>query len=269
LRTSGLLRLVPSYDLGTLGPREGEATFYSCHWYYGAPRLALWAVLGLVMVVPRANRHWQVLLILVPVLLVNLVWSALVLISKPATSDQELLGAMALSLAVGSAVLWLLGHRLANCTRGKAMLVALGATVGVAVAGIVPVLDSAAAIVTHTSLLGILMWAMVLGYALAGRMSRHTYHATRFILLLAAGTVVFSMLGILLWCLLGFVVTGDWPTNVFSALAEICLVSWIPGTCVFAVSLSFVVVGLCSPLFRPRLFACLGLPPKPMGPKEP
>jgi len=257
------LRIVPSYDLGTLGPGAGEPILYYWHWHYSVPGLALWAILALATVVPRANRTREVLLILIPVLLANLVWLVVALISKPVTSDKETFGVMVLSLTVASAVLWLLGHVIANCTQRKAIVLALAITLGVALVGAFSVTDFSRQTIALPLLLSFLMPAMVLGYAGAARMSRRTYRPTRFILLLAVWTVAFSAVGMPLWFLFSSAVTGNWPTHLIIVLGEFSIVGSIFGACVFLVSLLFVLVGLRSPLFRPRLFACLRMQPVP------
>jgi hypothetical protein len=109
--------------------------------------------------------------------------------------------------------------------------------------------------------LGLLVPAMVLGYAGAGWMSRRTYRPIRFLLLLAAWTVAFSAVALPLGFLLGSALTADWSSDILPVLGVFLLAGAILGVCVFLVSLSFVLVGLHSPLLRPRLFACLRLPP--------
>ena len=219
------------------------------------------------MVVPKANRTRGVLLILVPVLLTNAVWLTIALIFKPITSDQATFDALVLSLAVGSAVLWLLGHVLASCTQRKAMVLALSVALGVAFVGALSVTDSSRQTIVLPSLLGFVMSAMVLGHAGAARMSRRTYRPTRFILLLAAWTVAFSAAGMSLWFLLESALTAHWPIHVLPVLGVCLLAGSVTGVCVFLVSLAFVLVGWRSPLFRPRLFACLRLQaaPRPAG----
>ena len=259
--TSGPLRIVTSYDLGTLGPGESEPILYHWRWYYSVPGLALWVVLALAMVVPKANRTREVLLILVPVLLVNLVWLAAALILKPVTSDQETFGVMVQSLAMGSAVLWLLGDGLTHCTPCEAIVLALSLALAVAFVGAVSVTDLTQQTIALPSLLGLLMPAIVLGYAGAGWTSRRTYRSTRFILLLGAWIVAISAVVALLWYSLESAVTGHWPARIIPSLAGFLLIGAILGACDFLISLPFVLVGLRSPLFRPRLFTCLRLRP--------
>jgi MFS family permease len=257
------LRIVASCDLGTLGPGTGEPVLYYWHWYYSFPGLALWAILALALVAPKANRTRKALLILVPVLLANLVWLAVARISQPVTSDRETFGVMVLSLTVASAVLGLLGHRIAHCTPYVRLVVALGLALGVALVGTFSVTDSPRVTFALPSLLSVLMPALVLAYAGAGWMSRRMYRPTRFLLLLAAGTVALCAVGIPLWFLWGSAVTTHWSTPVLPVLGMFLLGGAVAGACVFLISLPFVLVGLRSPLFRPRLFACLGLPATP------
>ena len=257
------MRIAVSCDLGTLGPGTGEPSLYYWHWYYNVPGLALWAILALAIMVPRANRRREALLILVPVLLVSLVWLVIARISASVTSDRETFGVMVLSLTVASAVLWLFGHVIANYAPYTRLVVALSLALAVAVVGALSVTDFSRPTIALPSLLGFLMPALVLGYAGAGWTSRRRYRPTRFLLLLAAGTVLFSTVGMPPGFLLGSALTADWPTDLLPVIAVSLLAGAVMGVCVFLISLPFVLVGLRSPLFRPRLFACLGLPPGP------
>jgi hypothetical protein len=253
------LRIIPSYDLGGLGPGTGEPVPYDWHWYYSVPGLGLWVVLALALVAPKANRTPGVVWILAPVLLVALLWLAIAWISKPVTSDRVMFGAMALSLAVGSAVLWLLGHVLAQRGRDRALVLALGLALGIALVGASWTQDFTEQTLGFASLLVVLMLTMVLGYAPAVHLSRGVYRPVKFLLLLGAGTVAFSALGMPLWFLLSSAATGHWPTNIPLVLGATVAGGALMGACVFLVSLLFILVGLRRPLLRPRFFACLGL----------
>jgi hypothetical protein len=222
--------------------------------------LALWAILALAIMVPKANRRREALLILVPALLVNLVWLGVAQLFQLIISDDETFAMVVQSLTVGSAVLWLLGHALANCTPWKATVLALGIALGMALVGVLCVTGLSRQTISLPLLLSLLMPALVLGYAGAGWMSRRTYRPTRFLLLLAAWTVAFSAVALPLGFLLQSAVTTGWSSDILPVLGVFLLAGAIMGVCVFLVSLSFVLVGLRSPLFRPRLFACLRLP---------
>ena len=254
------MRFVVSCDLGTLGPGTGKPISYYWRWHYNVPGLALWAILALAILVPKANRRQEALLILVPVLLVNLLWLAAVLIFKPTASDREVFGIAVLSLTVTSAVLGLLGHGIARCTPHQGIVLALGLALGLALIGVLSIVDVSGQTIALASLPGILTPVVVLGYMFAGRMSRRAYGPRRFLVLLGIWTVAFSTVGMLLALLLGSAVSGHWPTHAIFMLGAAVMAGAIVGGCIFLVSLTFVLVGLRSPLFRARLFACLRLP---------
>ena len=74
-------------DLGDLGPREGEASFYEWRWSYSAPLLLPWLVLLVSIVGIRANRDRRAWLILVPLMIVNLSY---LLLKKIGDTDYTL-----------------------------------------------------------------------------------------------------------------------------------------------------------------------------------
>ena len=58
-----------------MGLQQGEAASFKWRWHYSAARLAIWLVLILALVIPKANRDIRILLILVPLVIVNLLCS--------------------------------------------------------------------------------------------------------------------------------------------------------------------------------------------------
>lgn len=75
----GELKIVPaiewSGDIGELGINEGTAAVCNWKWYHSVPSLALWVVLAIAIVLVRDNRDPRILLIFIPILVVNLLWS--------------------------------------------------------------------------------------------------------------------------------------------------------------------------------------------------
>jgi len=234
---------------------------YNWHWYYSAGGMTLWVVLLLAMVVPKANRQRQVLLILLPVIAVPLLWRAVSRILPAfSTGDNEMFRAMVQCLVVELAVLWLLGHVLARGGRLKTFLGALAIGAGIAFTAVLSFsLGSLDAALQLPSLLCILTVAIVLGFALAGLMCRRRYVPVRFGLFLALWTVAFSTAGMFLlfvgWCF----ATGFWPGYMGSVVASVAIAGAVFGACVFLAELPFLIVGLKSPLFRERFVACLRL----------
>jgi hypothetical protein len=112
LTAVGPLRIIPSYNLGALGPGAGEPVLYDWHWYYSAPIAVLWATLLLALVGPKANRTRGVLLILVPALLAYASGPLQAATIGGPASDKEMFRVMALSLAISRQSLWLMGRPL-------------------------------------------------------------------------------------------------------------------------------------------------------------
>jgi hypothetical protein len=100
---------------------------------------------------------------------------------------------------------------------------------------------------------------VVVAYA-RGLMSHGRYSALRFTLLLAAGIVTLTTTGWLADFMVWLATTGNMPNRTGSALGEATIMGFVLGGYVFLVSLLFLLTSLRSPLFRPRLFACLRLP---------
>lgn len=233
---------------------------FTWRWRFIAPRYGLWGVLVLAMVVPRANRRRDVLWILVPLLLIYLVCEAAGRAFELSSLARPLIGGLVLSLANGLVILWLLGHVIAQRPRCQALILVLGVLQVVILAGTLWIRDLSEETAVFASLLGVLLFTTVLAYLWAGRMSRRAYRPRRFILWLAVGTAVFSTIGSLLWFLVGATLTSPSLTDPLHVLMIAPVLSVILGGCAVLISLPFALVGLHSPLFRSRLFACLRLP---------
>jgi hypothetical protein len=261
LHVWGPLRIVPSCDLGVLGPAAGEPAFYVWHWYYSAPITALWAMLLLAIAVPTANHRRGVLLILVPALLAYASGSVLASTFGGTASEKEVYRAMARSVAVGLAVLWLMSPVFAIMSWRRALVLALGIALAVALAGALSFFDFSGPTIVYGSLLFVALPTVVVGHVLAGRTSRHGYEPVRLVLVLATCIVILITTG----CLVAFGIwfgatTHEGLSRIGRALRQTTAMGLLLGSYVFLVSLAFMLVGLCSPLFRPRLFACLRLP---------
>lgn len=214
----------------------------------------------LVMVVPKANRRPQVLLILIPVVLVSLLWRAVTRVLPTfSTSDNETFRAAVQCLVVELAALWLLGHVLAHDGRLKTFLGALAIEAGIAFVAVLSFslgsLDAALELVG----LSVLTLVIVPGFALAGLMCRKRYTSVRFGLFLALWTVAISTAGMFLFFVGFCVTTGFWPGQMGQVIASVALAGVVFGACVFLAGLPFLIVGLKTPLFRERFVACLRL----------
>jgi hypothetical protein len=206
-----------------------------------------------------------VLLIIAPAVVLYGGWLAILNgVLPPVASQDEFISAFILSLAIGSALLWLLGHRLAGGTWRRTLIGALSVTIGV---GVLAALSFRFEISPYTvSVMGglsIPMLAIVVGYAMAGRHCRKLYRRARFAFWLATWMVVPAVSASLVFIILQCTFMGTWPDSIVTLLGFAALAGLVMGVTAFLISLPFLLVGLRSPLFRARLFACLRLPAEP------
>jgi hypothetical protein len=242
--------------LGALAPNEGEPVLYTWRWYYSATGLGLWVVLILAMALPKANRTPRTLLILIPLAVAYLGWLAFRAAMGGNEHDNILFGIMICTLAVGSAVLWLLAHRLAAGRWYKTLLAATGVVLGVALVGGLSLGVESDEMILAMVLIGMMLIATVLGYALAVWGYR-TRRAWRFLVFQAVGTIGASFVGALLMTLIVAFIIQDGPDNVAQFLMGMVLAGLVVGFVVFLIALPFAVLGLSSPFFRWRLLLCL------------
>ncbi len=104
------MRIVASYEIVGGGAGISQPVCIQRRWHHRVPSLPLWTLLLLLLVVPKANRHRQAWLILVPLGLVLIVWRmAATLLGLP-DEDVETLGFLVVTGAMAWSMVWLLGH---------------------------------------------------------------------------------------------------------------------------------------------------------------
>ena len=260
----GDLRIVPSCELAALGPREGEAVVYPWRFWYGLPGLALWIALLAALIVPRQNRTPRSLPILIPVLIVWLLWVWARQAANLPSSVSGAFGTMVLSVTIGMALFWLMGHWLTARSGWVVLLKAFLVGAAVALLGALSLGWGASDLVVQVVLVVYaLVSVAIVSFAMAGRFCRVRYGPIRFTLSLA----VFMLLGavavfVALFLAIALLMEGM-PDDLGAVLLQVLLVGLIFGGGLFVVSLLFLAIGLRSRLFRPRLFACLYLPSDP------
>lgn len=218
--------------------------------------LGLWLVLILVMIVPKANRTPKTLLILVPLVTVYFGGAAARSQMDENLLDSVVFSIMVYTLAVGSAVLLLLAHRLAARAWYKTLLAAIGIALGIALVGGLSLGVGSYVMISTSVLMGVMMLATVAGYALGARGygARRTW---RFFALQAAGTFVVSLAGVFVGALILLTVIGGGPDGVAWFIASVVIGGLAMGLIVFLITVPFTILGLTSPFFRQRLILLL------------
>jgi len=254
------LKIIPSADIGELGPNEGTAVIYNWKWYYSIPALALWVVLLGAIVLVKANRNPRALLILLPLLAVNLLWFGFVkLLNFPSITRAEF-GPLFASYTVGIAVLWLFAHKLGNRNRFSTFLLAL---IIMIVVGLVGLASYSTGEFSEQTVVFLMFLAILALAALVGFVLEH-YNGLRFILWLGIGTVIGSIVSLLFFMGIMFIVVGNVRDNLTSVmLLQILVMGLVAGLLLYVINLSFMIFGLNVSFFRERFFACLRLKSMP------
>ena len=259
------MKIVPSADIGELGPQEGTAAVYKWKWYYSVPALALWVVLVLAIVLVKANHNPRALFILVPLLIVNLLWFGFVKLLRFPSSARVLYDPLFVSYTVGVAILWLLAHKLGNRNRFVTFLLALIIMIVVGLVGLASYGTGVSFDETALFLmfLVILALAVLIGFVLAARLCQKHYGGLRFTLWLALWTVISSVSAMLTFMVIMLLVGGRLPNDLTSILLQVLIVGLVAGLLLYAINLPFMILVLSSPFFRERFYACLRLKSMP------
>jgi hypothetical protein len=242
---------------------------YDWNWYHTAPRLALWVLPILAIVLVKANRNARALLILVPLLIVNLLWLALrKVVGFPSTSI-DVFDQLIASLTLSIAVLWLLAHKLDKGNRFVTFLLAVGmmAALGLLAAVSYSGVELAGETLWVAVFFAVFAVVVLVAFALAGWSCRRRYSAVRFMLWLLVWTVAAGIVAMLSYVgivvavstLSGFSPSGLSPVSAILMLLQIGVMGAVFGLCLYVIDLPYMLLVLCTPFFRERFYACLHL----------
>ncbi len=108
-------------------PNSGQAAVFPWRWYYCFPAWAIWPILVLALIIPKANRHREAWLILLPFVSVLLVWRLLPTLPKiPEGFIEWYMDFPIVSLVMGWTMVWLLGHWFRSRYRSVTVFLLLG-----------------------------------------------------------------------------------------------------------------------------------------------
>lgn len=258
------MKIVPSADIGDLGPQQGASVIYNWRWYYGAPTLTLWLALIAAFVFIKANRNPQALLILVPLLIVNLLWLVFKKALHVGSTEAEMFGMVFHSLVVGITVLWLLANRLGNRNPLVTFLLAFAIVAVLGLLGTVSYvgLEFSPQTIGGPILLGMLALAMLIGFALTAWQCQKRFSRSRFVLYMAFWTVAGCLATGFIFFSIVLVIYRP-PIAIAGALLRLLAVGSVLGVCLYVIVLPYLILALVDPFFRQRFYACLRLRPVP------
>lgn len=265
----GELKIVPSADIGELGPKEGTAVVYNWRWYYSAPGLLLWLVLILVLVLPKSNHDRRVLLILVPLVFVNLLWLLFKKVSGMSSSDAQQFDILFQSMAIGIAVLWLIVHKFGGSNGFVRFCLSLGILAVVAGLG---TLSYCTGFSGETAICLVLLVFMsivlLLALAVAGSLCKRQYLPVRYMLWLGLCTLFGSVAAMLGFFIVGTLFIFPGQAKLASVIFEVAGVGLALGVCLYVLNLPYMILAFYSPFFRERFYMCLRLKSIPTTPGQ-
>jgi hypothetical protein len=264
----GQLRIVPSADLGDMGPQQGVTTNFDWKWYHSAGKWIIWLALILAFVVPKTNRDIRILLILIPLTIVNLFWWIFIQNVRTNSTDAFEFGIIFNSLAVGVTVLWLVAQYFKNYGGAVRFLLSFLTIVIVAALGTLAHSSKfSTEMVLFWTLFVFMAFVILISITLSRRFCKGTYRPVRFLLWLALWMLLGALVGTS-----GFIIIGSVFLSKGSDPFEIILVLLLGGSMfglfLYAINLPFLILGFVHPFFRERFCACLRLAPN-AGPAEP
>ncbi len=221
-------------------------------------------LLGAIVLV-KANRNPRALLILLPLLAANMLWFGFVkLLNFPSITRAEF-GPLFASYTVGIAVLWLFAHKLGNRNRFSTFLLALIIMIVVGLVGLASYStgEFSEQTVVFLMFLAILALAALVGFVLAAWRCREHYNGLRFILWLGIWTVIGSIVSLLFFMGIMFIVVGNVRDNLTSMLPQVLVMGLVAGLLLYVINLPFMILALRISFFRERFYACLRIKSMP------
>ena len=259
------MRIVASQDIGSLGPKEGTPVLFHWRWYYSVPTLPIWALILLLLILPKANRQAQAWLILIPLGLVLVVWRMPATLLSVPDGPTETLSFYVASVAMAWSVVWLLGHWLAIRNRIVTFFLALGTMLAVGLLSHYCHYEDADGLASSLISCGIACVILLLAMMLTSAICRKGYSPRKFCLWLLLWMGV-AALGVLLSAAaIGAIVLMILQPGVEigAQLARMVIVAAIGsafvGGILYVSNLPFLILAFKSPFYQDRFESIFGL----------
>jgi hypothetical protein len=231
-------------------------------------KLVLWVLPFLALVALKENRKWSALLIFLPWVIFAGTWILLSKFISAETLSTVGLGPVIVSLAMGLALLCLLGEKIGKVKTFYSYLFAVIILVVAGTSGTVGGNAGRLDASTKISLMTFLYWsgALLLAFTLTARSARKSYSNKRF-------TAFFLLWAVISQILCLFIYAGThwgWVIRMMgkisTAIVWITAIGAVFGLVLFLIVLPYLILVFRSDLFNGRFRSWLGLP---VAKKEP
>ena len=259
----GQLRIVPATNLGDLEPQQSEAVVYDWKVSYSVLGSLPWLVLLLAFVIPKDNRNYRILFVLISLIVVFIFWWVFIKILPKMTSSNAIqFGTLFQSLAIGLTILWLIAHKFEKFGGLPRFFIAFAVMMVISFLGILSLYtDFENEVFLILALFAFMTIAMLLGFAMSVKLCRKVYRPKAFLLWLGLWLPLCCLFAMIGFVVVGMIITKSVPPTE-ALLLQIPIVGLFFGVFLYIVNLPFMILGFASPLYRERFCACLRLKPK-------
>lgn len=255
---------MPSADIGEAVPHLVEAATFDWKWHYSAPAFAAWMAFVLALSIPKSNHNRRVLLIFIPIIIVNVLWLAFKRIASVPTDSAVQFDTVVQSMALGTAVLWLIGGYFSSLQGSARFLLSFVTVVLVAGMGVL----SYCAEFSHETFLFLTLFAILTVTLLAAitvtrAVCKARFRPTRFMLWLALWMLLGGIVAMCGFYIAGSYIMSSGPSmsNISQTLVMIIVAGPILGFGLYLLNLPFMILGFANPFFHERLCGFLSVKP--------
>jgi hypothetical protein len=259
----GPLRVVASQEIDGIGPCVSKPAVVEWRWQYGAATVPLWALVALLLVIPKANRNRQAWLILIPLALVMLLWRTPTMLFGMSEGSAQNLGCHIVSGAMSWTVVWLLGNWLGSRFRIANFFLILATVLAAGTMSFYCIFqgDADLPFFVYAIYYGLAVYCLVSAMMLAGRYCRKRLTPMRFSLwLLLWLAVVTEALAFLFF--FAYVLTTQQFHGFTRGLTVVPTMAALLAGVVYLCNLPFLILVLNNPFYRRRLEAMFCVRPR-------
>jgi hypothetical protein len=243
-----------------VGPFVGAPVVYHWPWYRHLPSLGPWLLLALAVALPATNRHRHALLIFVPLLVLGLSWDRVTTWTGMPSASRAQFSFLGEFLAVGIALLWLNADQLGRFPGPGRLAVSLGILL---LADLVVTLSYWGTFAGQTGMFIVftivVLLLLLLPLTLTRWLAHRRYQPVRFLLWLAIGSTICSIVGAAAFVGVLALTVGYSLRSWAAVVPEIIVPGLVIGLCLCAAHLPYLLLMFSSPFFRRRFRAWLGV----------
>ena len=248
------LRIVPSLEVGSLGAKEGPSVVFHWRWYYHFPALPLWALILLLLIVPKTNRDRRAWLILIPLAVVLLVWRMPFRLLAASDATTETFGFFIITGTMAWSMVWLLGDWLAVRNRIVTFAVIFVLMLAVGLLSYYSYYGITESALSMMIGYGMCIAVLLLGMTLTGRSCHKRFSRGRFFGWLAVWNCAAALGLVVVYDIFLMLTIGAFQLHFFIVFTITMIIAMLNlGGVLYLANLPFLILAFKSPFYGERL----------------